>query len=88
MVMDDSMLDLVRATLVLVLKVSFPALVAGIAVGLIVSIFQSITQVQEQTLSMVPKIFAMLIVVLILLPWIAAMLVNFAVACFELVTPM
>ena len=86
MLMNDDMLSFVRVSLLLVLKISFPVLVAGITVGLIVSIFQSVTQVQEQTLSMVPKIFAMLAVTLALLPWIFAMIADCAVTCFQLIT--
>ncbi|MEM1164909.1 MAG: flagellar biosynthetic protein FliQ, partial [Planctomycetota bacterium] len=87
MVIDDEMLGMVRAALLLVMKVALPVLLSGITVGLTVSVFQSLTQVQEMTLSMVPKIFAMLVVTVLLLPWIAAMVGRFTVECFELVTP-
>lgn len=87
MMIDGEMLEMVRTALVFTLKISFPVLMVGILVGLFVSIVQSVTQVQEQTLSMVPKIFAMTIVVIILLPWIAAKLADFAVSCFRLVSP-
>lgn len=84
MYIDDSILELVRDTLFVVLKVSFPVLTAGIAIGLFISIFQSVTQIQEQTLTLVPKIFVMTAVAIILLPWIAMRLVEFSTEMFRL----
>lgn len=66
------------------LKIAAPVLIAGIAIGLIVSIVQSVTQVQEQTLTLVPKIFAMTIVAVALLPWIVIKLAEFAAEMFGL----
>ncbi|WP_410769243.1 flagellar biosynthesis protein FliQ [Fontibacillus sp. BL9] len=60
-----------------VLKVSAPMLVIGLAVGLIVSIFQATTQIQEQTLAFVPKIVAVLLALLMFGPWILSTLVDF-----------
>ncbi|MCA9281344.1 MAG: flagellar biosynthetic protein FliQ [Phycisphaeraceae bacterium] len=59
--------------------ISAPVLLAGVFIGLVISIVQSVTQIQEQTLSMVPKIFAMTIVTVVLLPWITAKLIEFAI---------
>ncbi|MGW8956162.1 flagellar biosynthesis protein FliQ [Paenibacillus sp. NPDC055715] len=60
-----------------VLKVSAPMLILGLAVGLIISIFQATTQIQEQTLAFVPKIVAVLLALLLFGPWILTTLVNF-----------
>jgi flagellar biosynthetic protein FliQ len=60
-----------------VLKASAPMLVIALAVGLIISIFQATTQIQEQTLAFVPKIVAVLLSVLIFGPWILTTLVDF-----------
>ncbi|NWL86401.1 MULTISPECIES: flagellar biosynthesis protein FliQ [unclassified Paenibacillus] len=60
-----------------VLKVSAPMLLIGLLVGLIVSIFQATTQIQEQTLAFIPKIVAVLISLLIFGPWILSTLVDF-----------
>ncbi len=84
MYIDDSILELVRESLFVVLKVAFPVLTAGIAIGLAISIFQSVTQIQEQTLTLVPKIFVMTTVAIILLPWIAMRLVEFSTEMFRL----
>ncbi len=82
---DESTLDLVRAALVITLKVSAPILLAGVLVGLIISVVQAVTQIQEQTLTLVPKIFVMIVVALVLLPWIVMRLVEFAADIFRMV---
>ncbi|MEC0231554.1 MULTISPECIES: flagellar biosynthesis protein FliQ [Paenibacillus] len=60
-----------------VLKASAPMLVIGLVVGLMVSVFQATTQIQEQTLAFVPKIVAVLLSILIFGPWIMNTLVDF-----------
>ncbi len=85
MVIDDSIVDLARNAMLVGLKIAAPVLVAGIAIGLVVSIVQSVTQVQEQTLTLVPKIFAMTIVAVVLMPWIVMRLAEFASSMFQLV---
>ncbi len=70
-------IDLGRQAMMVVLLVSTPVLVAGMVVGLLVSILQAVTQVQEQTLSFVPKIIAMTLAVGLFLPWIVRHLVRF-----------
>ena len=81
--MEAEGLDLVRHTLLITLWISTPILAAGIAVGLVVSIAQAVTQIQEQTLSFVPKIAAMILVAVVLLGWIATELVQFATTMFQ-----
>lgn len=75
---DESTLDLVRASLVITLKIAAPILLAGVLIGLIISVVQAVTQIQEQTLTLVPKIVGMIIVALLMLPWIVMRLVEFA----------
>ncbi|MEW9697708.1 flagellar biosynthesis protein FliQ [Paenibacillus sp. SI8] len=60
-----------------VLKASAPMLIIGLVVGLIISIFQATTQIQEQTLAFVPKIVAVLLSILIFGSWIMNTLVDF-----------
>jgi flagellar biosynthesis protein FliQ len=74
---DDNIIDLVREMLLITLKIAAPILVAGVIVGLVISLLQSVTSIQEQTLSIVPKIAAMILVAVVLLPWIVARLVEF-----------
>ncbi|MBE0341949.1 flagellar biosynthesis protein FliQ [Paenibacillus sp. 28ISP30-2] len=60
-----------------VLKVRGQMLILGLVVGLIISIFQATTQIQEQTLAFVPKIVAVLLALLLFGPWILTTLVDF-----------
>jgi flagellar biosynthetic protein FliQ len=81
---DESAVYLVRETLLAALKIAAPVLLAGMVIGLVVSLIQSITSIQDQTLSFVPKIAAMMIVAAFLLPWIALRLVEYAAELFTL----
>lgn len=80
--MEFASLDLVRDALVLTLVLSAPILIVGLLVGLGVSILQAVTQIQDQTLTFVPKIAAMLIVAVFLLGWLSMRLIEFSVAMF------
>ena len=62
----------------MVLIVATPIMAAGMVVGLVISLFQSLTQLQEQTLSFVPKIVAMVGIALVLVPWLATRLLAYA----------
>jgi flagellar biosynthetic protein FliQ len=82
--MDDLVLmDLARTTLLTALKLVTPALLVGMVIGLLVSLFQTITSLQEQTLAIVPKILAVVATILLLLPWTLGVLRDFARALFE-----
>lgn len=61
--------DLLRDTLLASLLVGGPVLLAGMAAGLLIGLLQALTQVQDQTVSFVPKIFAMAAVMIVCLPW-------------------
>lgn len=80
--MDSQLVELVQLTLVITLKISGPILAAGIVVGLLISIFQAVTSMQEQTITFVPKLVAMLGVTVLLIPWIVEKLMEFTVAMF------
>ncbi len=74
---DETLLDMVRQALWLAVVVSAPILGAGVLVGLLISIFQSVTSIQEQTLTFVPKILVMIGVSIALMAWIVDRLVAF-----------
>ena len=74
---DETMIFIVRDTLITVLKISAPILLAGMVIGLLISLFQSVTSIQDQTLTFVPKIGVMVLVAAALLPWIALRLYEF-----------
>ena len=73
----DQATDLIRQTLLLALTISAPMLLIGLAVGIIVSLFQAVTQIQEQTLTFIPKITAMFAAAILLLPWIGHRLMEY-----------
>ncbi|MBN3526205.1 flagellar biosynthesis protein FliQ [Paenibacillus apiarius] len=60
-----------------VLKVSAPMLAIALVVGLLISVFQATTQIQEQTLAFVPKIIAVMVAILVFGPWILTTVVDF-----------
>lgn len=66
-----------------VLIVSGPLLILALGVGLLVSIFQATTQIQEQTLSFVPKIVAVLLGIVVLAPWMLGHLLSYASSIFS-----
>jgi flagellar biosynthesis protein FliQ len=73
----DTVLELCTQALELSLRVGLPLLVAGLVVGLAVSIFQAVTQIQEQTLSFIPKIIALAGVLIVLGPWMLNQLLSY-----------
>ena len=74
---------LLAETLVASVKVSAPFLIATLVVGLVISILQVVTQVQEMTLTFVPKLIAVGLVCLLLGTWMLAVMVEFAIRMFE-----
>jgi len=83
-VFDQSVIDVVRTALIIVMKISAPILAAGVAIGLVISIVQSVTQIQEQTLVFVPKIFSMILVAILLMHWVIQRIAEFAADMFTL----
>ncbi len=68
-----------RDALMRVLLIASPMLIGGLIVGLTISIFQSVTQLQEQTLVFVPKILAVFVLAVIFTPWMLTQLLEFLV---------
>ncbi|NIA21555.1 MAG: flagellar biosynthesis protein FliQ [Anaerolineaceae bacterium] len=80
----EQAIDIGRQAVMVMLLVSAPILLIGMIVGLVVSILQAVTQVQEQTLSFVPKIIVMALSVGLFLPWIIVKLLEFSREMFQL----
>lgn len=74
---QDQVVKLAMDALLLALKVGMPLLLAGLLVGLIVSIFQAVTQIQEMTLSFIPKILAVAVVLIVAGPWMLDQIVSY-----------
>ncbi len=73
----DMVKDIAGEVFKTVLVVSGPVLLVSLLVGLLISFFQAITQIQEFTLTFVPKIIAVFLCIFVLLPWTAQVLVDF-----------
>ena len=80
--LTDQLVDITRQTLLVMLVLSIPVLIAGLVIGLVVSVMQAVTQIQEQTLSFVPKIIGMVVVAIIAMPWMLAKLMTFSAQMF------
>ncbi len=78
----DQAISIIREMLITALIISCPILLAGLLIGLIVSIFQAVTQIQEQTLTFVPKIIAMAVMAIVIFPWLSIRVIDFAVRMF------
>ena len=74
----DTVVNLTVGALELALKIGLPLLLAGLVVGLAVSIFQAVTQIQEQTLTFIPKILATAAVIVVGGPWMLDQLILYA----------
>lgn len=80
---EDFVSRVTNEGLLLVLVVSGPPVLISLAVGLIIALFQAITQIQEQSLTFVPKIVVVFGVLAILGPWLGNATTQFALMCFE-----
>ena len=74
---------LMKQTLYTVLMVAGPLLAAGLIIGVLVSIFQTVTQIREMSLTFVPKIVGVLVVLAIFAPWMASTLIDFTMNIFR-----
>lgn len=82
---EEFVLKVGEETITAILLLIAPALGLGLIVGLIISIFQAMTQIQEQTLAFIPKIFVILLSFLIFGKWMLSYLITFTQHIFELI---
>lgn len=80
---ENILVDITRQTLYIIIKTSAPLLIVSLVVGLIISVIQTITSIQEQTLSFVPKLIAIFIVIMITGNWIMNTIVEFTIELFR-----
>ena len=76
-------LELARNAVFIALLLAGPLLLVALSVGLVISIVQAVTQIQEQTLSFVPKLIAVAAAFLVALPWMLQMLVKYTTELFR-----
>jgi len=85
---QDTVVSLASQAMSLALKVAGPMLLAALVVGLVVSIFQAVTQIQEQSLTLIPKIAAVGVVIVLLGPWMLGQLVAYTTALYTAIPTM
>lgn len=78
----EMVIDISRDALLITLLIAAPPLLAGLVVGLVISIFQAVTQIQEFTLTFIPKILAVFIATVIFLPWMLRVFLGFTTNLF------
>lgn len=83
-----TVVTLLRTSILQVITIAGPALIVAMVIGLVISIFQATTSIQDQSLTFVPKIFAILATIGILGGWMIRMLANFTVNLFSLIPQM
>jgi flagellar biosynthesis protein FliQ len=75
---QDTVVSLATSAMTLAIEIAGPLLLVGLVIGLVVSVFQAVTQIQEQSLSFIPKIVGLAVLIVILGPWMLGQLVNYA----------
>ncbi|WP_299549399.1 flagellar biosynthesis protein FliQ [uncultured Helicobacter sp.] len=82
--MEAQLMNLAIETYKITLILSLPMLLVGLVVGLMISIFQATTQINEMTLTFVPKILAVIVVIIFTMPWMLNMLMDFTARIFKM----
>lgn len=85
---ESDLIDIAREAILVMLKVGGPILMLGLAVGILISLVQTVTQIQEATLSFVPKLLVIGMALLLLLPFMISSLTGFANGLFERIATM
>ncbi len=80
----DIVIDIARNAIFLILKCAMPMLLVSLVIGLLVSIFQTVTSIQEQTLTFVPKLLGIFLVLMLTGAWIINNIVEFMVNLYSL----
>jgi len=75
---QDTVINLATQAMTLALEIAGPILLCGLIIGLLVSIFQAVTSIQEQSLSFIPKIVGVAVLIVVLGPWMLNQLITYA----------
>lgn len=79
---EDVVLQIGREALYLIVSLAAPLLLSALFVGLLVGVFQAATQIQEQTLSFIPKLMALVVALVVMGPWLLQSWVSFTLGLF------
>jgi flagellar biosynthesis protein FliQ len=85
---QDTVVNLASQAMSLALKIAGPLLLVGLVIGIVVSVFQAVTQIQEQSLSLIPKIAGVAVVIVLLGPWMLGQLVSYTSALYTAIPSM
>ncbi len=85
---QDTVVNLAAQAMSLALKIAGPLLLVALVLGVLVSVFQAVTQIQEQSLSLIPKIVGVAVVVVVLGPWMLGQLVSYTSALYTAIPSM
>jgi flagellar biosynthesis protein FliQ len=85
---QDTVVNLAAQAMSLSLKIAGPLLLVGLVIGIVVSVFQAVTQIQEQSLTLIPKIAGVAVVIVLLGPWMLGQLVAYTSALYTAIPSM
>ncbi len=85
---QDFAVQVIYQGVITILMVSMPIVGVGLLVGFLISLFQAVTQIQEQTLTFVPKVISVLLMVAFTSPWIISMMVDFTTTLWSTIPNM
>ena len=80
---EQAIVDVLRAAFVVAMKLAAPLLLVSLGVGLIISVFQAATQIHEQTLTFVPKLIVIGVVLILLAPWMMTVIKEYVISTFH-----
>jgi len=80
---EQAIIDILQAAFMVAIKLAAPLLLVSLGVGLMISVFQAATQIHEQTLTFVPKLIVVGVVLIILSPWMMTVIKEFVVEQFQ-----
>ena len=79
----DYVVELMKGLMTHIMMIALPLLLSGMTVGLLVSLFQAVTSLQEQTLTFVPKALAVAMLLFFIMPWIVRTLMDYTTSMFD-----
>jgi flagellar biosynthetic protein FliQ len=78
----DSVIDLAREAMMMTLTLAAPPLIVGLLIGLVVAVLQAVTQVHDPSISLVPRMMAILLTIVVCLPWLIERMVAYSQTVF------
>ena len=83
----NDVISIAKQTVIYTLLVASPMLLAGLLVGVIISIFQAVTSIQDITLTFIPKILAVMLIALFFFPWMMNMMISYTYSLYSDFSP-